>query len=49
MANVVGDQPQIRLPFIGWIWPIGVESLRIDGNRLTVGLNGWEDYTMEIQ
>ncbi len=46
--NVTEGQPQIKLPLIGWFWPIGIESLRLEGDLLTVGLNGWEDYSMKV-
>lgn len=45
----MSGRPQIKLPLIGWLWPIEIESLNLTGNKLTVGLRGWQDYTMEIE
>ena len=41
-------QMKIKLPLIGWFWPIGIESLTLAGDMLTVGLDGWTDYTMKV-
>lgn len=46
--KVVSGRPQIKLPIIGWLWPIGIESLRLEVDTLTVGLDGWADYVMKI-
>lgn len=48
-AVVASGRPQIKLPIIGWFWPIEIESLRLNGEKLTVGLRGWQDYEMEVK
>jgi len=42
------DQPQIRLPLIGWVWPIEIESVELNGDTLKLGLNGWDDLELKV-
>lgn len=48
-AVVVSGKPKIKLPIVGWFWPIEVESVTVNGDKVTVGLRGWQDYTMELK
>lgn len=40
--------PSIRLPFIGRIWPVVVEGMRLSGDTLTIELDGWKDYQIKV-
>lgn len=41
--------PYILLPVVGKLWPIGIIAAHLDGDLLTVELDGWTDYQVKIQ
>lgn len=42
------QRPTIRLPFIGRIWPVAVDAVRLEGDTLTIELDGWKDYQIKV-
>lgn len=40
--------PQIRLPLIGWIWLIEIDSVELAGDTLRLGLSGWDDLELKV-
>jgi hypothetical protein len=48
VAKVEQGAPYILLPVIGRLWPVGIIGMRLDGDLLTVELDGWADYQVKI-
>lgn len=40
--------PEILLPVLRRIWPVRIEGLTLANNRLTVILDGWKDYSIDL-
>lgn len=49
VVKVEAGTPYILLPFIGKLWPVGIIGMRLEGDLLTVELDGWTDYEMRIR
>lgn len=48
ILSIEAGNPVIRLPWIGRLWPIKVEGMRLSGDTLTVELDGWKDYQIKV-
>ena len=40
--------PHILLPVIGKLWPVNIVRMRLEGDLLTVELDGWSDYQIHV-
>lgn len=48
ILSVDEGNPVIRLPWVGRLWPIKVDGMRLSGDTLTVELDGWKDYQIKV-
>lgn len=48
VIEITAGNPTIRLPWVGRIWPIKVDGLRMSDGMLTVELDGWKDYSIKV-
>jgi len=48
VIEITAGNPTIRLPWVGRIWPIKVDGLRMSDGMLTVELDGWKDYQIRV-
>lgn len=48
VLSIEAGNPVVRLPWIGRLWPIKVEGMRLSGDTLTVELDGWKDYQIKV-
>lgn len=40
--------PHILLPVIGRLWPVNIVRMRLEGDLLTIELDGWSDYQVHV-
>lgn len=48
VIEITEGNPTIRLPWVGRIWPIKVDGMRLSAGMLTVELDGWKDYQIKV-
>lgn len=48
VISITAGNPTIRLPWVGRIWPIKVDGMRLSAGMLTVELDGWKDYQIRV-
>lgn len=48
-VKVEAGAPYILLPVIGKLWPVGIIGMKLEGDLLTVELDGWTDYEVKIR
>lgn len=48
ILSIDEGNPVIRLPWVGRLWPIKVDGMRLSGDTLTVELDGWKDYQIKV-
>lgn len=48
VAEFTSGTPQVLLPVLRRLWPVGVERLRLREGMLTVELDGWKDIQVRV-
>lgn len=47
-VTVEAGAPELHLPIVRKLYPIRIEGIKIENNRLTVILDGWKDYSIDL-